>query len=270
MIEYLGEIIKGQTPLSRLKSTPACRQAGVDLKKGEVLKKIGFTLVELLTVMAILALLIAIVIGTINPIAMVNKANDSRRKNDLNKIKVAFEAYHTDKGLYPTAQEVGVWNVDANCGKPITQLKSYLKTLLCDSQNKIYEIIVIDPKTTFKILTNLQNKKDDNIPVNWYLDNAPYNYRDRKNLVNYGVSSSNILWYDLVDRTDPGCGNDCLRKVGLADAILVTNDVCVSGGNVWCFRGRPWGTTYGFPIPGVTNTTLQCYLSRCCNGLGCN
>ena len=230
----------------------------------------GFTLVELLIVMAIMGLLIAVVIGTLNPVALVNRAKDSRRKNDLNKIKVAFESYHTDKGVYPTAVEVGVWNISNNCDNEVVQMKSYLKTLPCDYQKKPYEIIVINPKTTFKIITNLENKKDVDIPINWYLDSAPYNYRDRKNQINYGVSSSNILWYDLVDRVDPACGLDCLKKVGAADAIPVINGVCISGGNIWCFRGRPTGTMYGFPIPGITITTPQCYLSSCCNGSGCH
>lgn len=141
-------------------------------------------------------IMIAIVIGTLNPIALVNRAGDSRRKNDLNKIKVAFEAYHTNKGVYPTAQEVSVWNVQANCDKEVSQIKSYLKVLPCDTLKKPYEIIIINPKTTFKILTNLQNRKDLNIPPDWYAVDTYPAYRFRKNQVNYGVSSSNILWYE--------------------------------------------------------------------------
>ena len=63
--------------------------------------KNGFTLVELLIVTTIAVVLAMTMIGILNPAALTGKAKDSRRKEDLNKIKIAFEEYFNDKGKFP-------------------------------------------------------------------------------------------------------------------------------------------------------------------------
>lgn len=239
--------------------------------------KNGFTLVELLLAISILIIMIGIVVGTLNPIALVNKARDSRKKNDLNKIKIAFEAYNTDKGRYPTSEEIETWNISANCGKSVTQMKSYLKTLPCDPNKKPYEILAIysnfNPNRPsiskgFKVITNLENKKDVNIPNDWYVDEQ-YNFRDRKDEINYGVSSSNILWYDY-SGFDPNCGQDCLSSTfGTGVCTKVVNGNCVSGGSTLCFRGDCSGNNMGVEFPGIPKIR-QCYVYSCCNGSGCD
>ena len=61
----------------------------------------GFTLIELMVVVTILAIMSMILVGIINPIALVNRGRDARRKKDLARIKTAFEEYYNDKGCYP-------------------------------------------------------------------------------------------------------------------------------------------------------------------------
>ena len=73
------------------------------MKKKKVWHQSGFTLVELLIVMTILVIFAVILIGIIKPNTLIGKANDSRRKSDLNKIRTAFEEFFNDKGRYPTA-----------------------------------------------------------------------------------------------------------------------------------------------------------------------
>jgi len=160
----------------------------------------GFSLVELLIVMAILAILIAMAVGVLNPIALVNRAKDSRRKNDLNKFKVAFEEYYNDKGVYPY-EEMDFCKLDQNCGKEIPGMKGYLNNCLCDPNDKAYTFLV-DLKW-FKVMTNLENKNDKSIPSDWYTDGSYSVSGLDKESVNYGVSSSNILWYERK------VGSDC-------------------------------------------------------------
>ena len=61
----------------------------------------GFTLVELLVSIAILAVLIAGVFISINPRAQIDKARDAVRKQDIEEIKKGLEVYYSDKGCYP-------------------------------------------------------------------------------------------------------------------------------------------------------------------------
>ena len=70
------------------------------------LKKNGFTLVELLIVIALIAILSVAVLATINPIEQTNKARDAKYKNDAAEVLSALERYYAANSAYP-------WNVVA-------------------------------------------------------------------------------------------------------------------------------------------------------------
>jgi len=158
-----------------------------------IMNRKGFTLVELLVVMAIMIVLAIMMLGAFNPSGMVNRGRDALRKKDLNRIKIALEEYFNDKGTYP--MDIGTWNIKSNCGKNISEFPD-LKPWPCDPDGNPYIVLVYPNK--FKVLTNLENKKDTNILAGWYdlgalINIGGYNTDD----VNYGVSSTNTLWYEL-------------------------------------------------------------------------
>ncbi|OGZ18789.1 MAG: hypothetical protein A2175_00710 [Candidatus Nealsonbacteria bacterium RBG_13_42_11] len=62
-------------------------------------KNIGFTLIEILVVIAIIGLLSSVVLVSIKGGA--EKARDARRQEDLNTIQKALEMYEIDHGSYP-------------------------------------------------------------------------------------------------------------------------------------------------------------------------
>ncbi len=149
-------------------------------------KKSGFTLVELLIVMAILIIMATIMVGIFNAIGITNKGRDAQRKKDLNRMKIAFEEYFNDKGVFPDTSSFKCKSGD---------FKPYLDSWPCDPNGTAYNIFI--EKNKFRIITNLENKKDKDIPVFWYeRDNVIVSGLTKKE-VNYGVSSSNILWYDV-------------------------------------------------------------------------
>ena len=182
----------------------------------------GYTLVELVLVIAILSIMMVISVMTLNSMGLLGKSNDTRRKSDMKLIKTSFEEYFNDKGNYPTFDlvvgQIGATQLmdPINCGT--TFFDPWLHTWPCDPDGHPYYISVEEPKGTvdaphwFKIFTKLQNGSDKDIPDNWggadvHYGNGEYNADE----VNYGVSSSNVNWYDLefwVGCSDPlysGC-----------------------------------------------------------------
>jgi len=63
--------------------------------------KKAFTLVELLIVIALIAILSVAVLATINPIEQTNKARDAAMKNDAAEVLSALERYYASQNEYP-------------------------------------------------------------------------------------------------------------------------------------------------------------------------
>lgn len=171
------------------------------------MKKSGFTLVELLLVISIIAIMVTITAGILNPAALNGRANDAKRKKDIGRIKVAFEEYYNDRGCYPNGTVLTDLMDKVNC---FTNLSSFpqLQPWVCDpvykTPYKISTELSSCPKW-YKIYTKLDNKDDGDIPEGWnklvgfHVGNGQYT----SNEVNYGGSSTNVNWYDYV--LDPSC-----------------------------------------------------------------
>jgi prepilin-type N-terminal cleavage/methylation domain-containing protein len=175
--------------------------------------KKGLTLIELLIVMAILAILVVIFMMTLNPSALVEKANDAKRKKDINRIKVAFEEYYSDKECYPVAslisQLTDVNNCDGNIFSP------WLSIWPCDPKGVPYQIVVDDTNPTcpkwFKVLTLLSNQKDNQIPSGWGVTiTGALGGSSTTTTANFGVSSTNMNWYSLI--LPAKCRGGCMYK----------------------------------------------------------
>lgn len=182
-----------------------------------VIKKTGFTLVELLVVMAILAFLVVGLLATLNPIFQVDKANDARRKKDLAKIKIGFEEYYNDKGCYPTGALLTDLKSNSSCGTDV--FSPWIAKWPCDPTRKTAYYLFTEETACpswFKVITNLNNQSDGDIPIGWYTDDTFFigdgNLSTEQ--ANYGVSSTNEVWYERV--LSPDCITDgyCYRRSG--------------------------------------------------------
>lgn len=122
-------------------------------------RKNGFTLLEVLLVIAIIAILAGIVIVAINPTKQLSEARNSQRKADVNTILNAVYQYAIDNGSLPSgitssAQEICVANTaTTTCtGSSLTPLnelvwdEAYLTSIpvdpngTCDTNGVCYEI----------------------------------------------------------------------------------------------------------------------------------
>jgi len=79
-----------------VKQVPSGR--GAALAGAGVLRR-GFTLVEMLAVMVIIALLTAIIVSAMS--VATRKADINRARADLEKLKTGIESYKLDNGAYP-------------------------------------------------------------------------------------------------------------------------------------------------------------------------
>lgn len=95
----------------------------------------GFTLAEILIVITILTILGLTVLIGVNPMMQFLRGYDTRRKADLYKIKIAFEAYYADHDCYPSLDILN------SCGS--NALEPYLATIPCDpSSQKPYTLYI--------------------------------------------------------------------------------------------------------------------------------
>lgn len=67
----------------------------------------GFTMIELLIVIAVLGILAVAVLSAINPIEQINRGRDTSSKSDAEQLLSAIDRYNAMKGLWPWQDEVG-------------------------------------------------------------------------------------------------------------------------------------------------------------------
>jgi prepilin-type N-terminal cleavage/methylation domain-containing protein len=61
----------------------------------------GFTMIELLIVIAVLGVLAVAVLATINPIEQINRGRDTNSRGDTEQLLSAIDRYNANKGLWP-------------------------------------------------------------------------------------------------------------------------------------------------------------------------
>ncbi|MFC1627261.1 prepilin-type N-terminal cleavage/methylation domain-containing protein [Patescibacteria group bacterium] len=116
-------------------------------------KNAGLTLIELLIVIAILILLF--LIAFLSWRNQMNKAQDADKKDDLQKIRIAFEEYYSDNECYPIVTILDT--CDGN------QLNPYLDKIPCDPVTSQPYCYVPDGNPcpqNFRILAPLENTSD--------------------------------------------------------------------------------------------------------------
>jgi prepilin-type N-terminal cleavage/methylation domain-containing protein len=66
----------------------------------------GFTLVELIVVIAMLAVLLGVFFVMLDPLTQLRKARDAQRKQDFEQIRNALDTYYNDNSCYPKSGEI--------------------------------------------------------------------------------------------------------------------------------------------------------------------
>ncbi len=123
----------------------------------------GFTLLELLVTIALLGVIAAVILRAINPFTQIAKARDAVRKQDVNALARAIQAYHVEN--YPALPAAGNTYISTDGSPPEnaggagwipSDLSTQVKTLPIDLLNNgayfyRYYADTVPPPGRFKI-----------------------------------------------------------------------------------------------------------------------
>jgi type II secretion system protein G len=153
----------------------------------------GFTLMEIMIVMAILAILMAVGAGAFT--SSMRKGRDSTRKANLRSITTALDMYYSDKGKYP----VGVNGEIRGCGSDAAPTLCtdgvfkdvnntlYMAKIPSDPISSLKYYYVSASGVQYQIYAHLENGQDPMlISTTYNCDNAGGTM-----LCNWGLSSGN-------------------------------------------------------------------------------
>lgn len=164
--------------------------------------KKGFTLVELLVVMAILGVLVTMVASGFRSSQM--RGRDAQRKSDLKGMANALEIFYSDYGKYPPSDASGSmlacpYSVasPAACSWGISELTdsktTYFKVIPKDpdkNQSYYYRIVDAPANQKFQLFARLENTQDKDC-LGGNCEASPVNYTCGRDKCNFAVTSAN-------------------------------------------------------------------------------
>ncbi len=115
--------------------------------------KKGFTLVEMLVVIALIGALAIAAMTALNPLFQIKKARDTQRKTDLAKLQAVLELHRSDQGSYPASPL-------PSCGSALTVSgTTYIKAIPCDpTTSAAYTYTII--ASGYNLIACLENTAD--------------------------------------------------------------------------------------------------------------
>jgi prepilin-type N-terminal cleavage/methylation domain-containing protein len=140
-------------------------------------KNYGFTLIELVIVIAIIAVLATTIVSIINPVEYQKVARDTVRLSNLNSISQSLELYFAENKSYPDALANGtldlsaynsriVWDDPSNCKYKYEKVSNSAYNLYTVKESKSFSVpagqvlvtVVNDPAVVMGC--NVQNLKE--------------------------------------------------------------------------------------------------------------
>jgi prepilin-type N-terminal cleavage/methylation domain-containing protein len=165
------------------------------------MNKKGFTLGELMIVVALITLVSSAFLAVFNPFSQIAKGKDKKRKSDLHTLKTSLEDFYNDKGYFPRTNDICFDNAtgDDTDGYSCHICNGELPTgldLPCDpkhpTEDYLYHVPNNNSPQSYWVYSNLDYENDPIIEELGCdngscgpLPNGPFVYE-------YGISSTNV------------------------------------------------------------------------------
>ncbi len=170
------------------------------LRAGIIRKARGFTLIELIVVIGILAVLAGGLIAIFDPFTQFQKTQDAKRKSDLSQIQKSLETYYQDNGRYPDNPSVTDYRIKGLDGNSVPwgqRWQPYMNVLPKDPNSAKQYIYYVSPASNgqgYYLYASLDRGGKD--PQACHADsskcdNAPID-ASCGGICNFGVSSPNL------------------------------------------------------------------------------
>lgn len=169
---------------------------------------VGFTMIELLIVIAVLGILAVAVLSAINPLEQINRGRDTGGRSDSEQLLGAIDRYYTQKGRYP-------WQATA---EDLTDAKAWIKVSLAGIEGDIAPFILttLSEAGTEEIKSSFVNRLNN--PN--YQPNPLYIYKKE------GAANSTYVCYKPKSAS---FNTEAVERCGVAGAGLPTDLQDISG-----------------------------------------
>jgi prepilin-type N-terminal cleavage/methylation domain-containing protein len=107
----------------------------------KVVQKLGFTMIELLIVIAVLGILAVAVLAAINPIEQINRGKDTGSRSDAEQLLSASDRYYASKGYYPWTSGANSTNTMITGGAGATATLTKLNSQTIQVGNDVEQIL---------------------------------------------------------------------------------------------------------------------------------
>jgi prepilin-type N-terminal cleavage/methylation domain-containing protein len=117
----------------------------------------GFTFIELLIVIGVIAVLTGTLLYLIDPVTQLQRAKDATRKADLRQIQSGLEIFRSDQLAYPATLSCGGSLTGTVNGATVT----YIARIPCDPKTGFsYTYTPGSPASSYTLKACLENKND--------------------------------------------------------------------------------------------------------------
>ncbi len=107
----------------------------------KAVQKLGFTMIELLIVIAVLGILAVAVLAAINPIEQINRGKDTGSRSDAEQLLSASDRYYASKGYYAWTNGANSTNVMITGGSGATPTLTKLNSQTVQVGNDVQQML---------------------------------------------------------------------------------------------------------------------------------